>query len=188
MSKFLFLTKEFLLCQNRTKKKKLWHVLHLGLFFSPQINHWFKSSDQTLKRESQFLSSILFLVTIMALLICSNETNITIFHDPSLRNEGTNLQKREGKEKKTIIISIYLIKQAQEFSKPNCVSWGSERRSSPFVERRGPLFGQHGPGTVDSALVLAWRWVHVPGFDYVYWGSDHRGNEAGAKCRNKVTR
>lgn len=126
------------------------------VFFLPKKNHWFKSSDQTLKRESQFLSSILFLVTIMALLICSNETNITTFHDPSLRNEGTNLHKREGKEKK-MIINIYLIKRARELAKPNCVSWGSGRRCSPFVERRGPLFGQHGPGTVDSALVLARR-------------------------------
>ena len=38
--------------------------------------------------------SIFFLVAIMALLICSNDTNITTFHDPSRRNEGTNLQER----------------------------------------------------------------------------------------------
>lgn len=58
---------------------------------SPWIKH--------LKPESQFLASMLFLVAIMALLICSNETNITTFHEPSLRNEGTNLCK--GGRKKT---------------------------------------------------------------------------------------
>lgn len=43
--------------------------------------------------ESQFTTSILCLETIMARLICSNETNITTFHDPNLRNDGTNLKK-----------------------------------------------------------------------------------------------
>lgn len=47
----------------------------------------------------QLLASILFLVTIMALLICSKETNITTFHEPSLRNEGTNLRD-EGRKTK----------------------------------------------------------------------------------------
>lgn len=60
------------------------------------------------------------------------------------------------------------------------------RRSSPFVERRGPLFGQHGPGTVDGTLVLARWWVHVPGLDHVDGRGDHRGDEAGAERRDKV--
>lgn len=60
------------------------------------------------------------------------------------------------------------------------------RRRSPFVERSGPLLGQHGPGTVDGTLVLArWR-VHVPGLDHVHGRGDHRGDEAGAERRDEV--
>ena len=63
---------------------------------------------------------------------------------------------------------------------------GPERKCSPFVESRRPLFCHHGPGTVDSALVLAWWGVHVPSFHHIYRGSDHCGNKACAKRRNKV--
>lgn len=66
--------------------------------------------------------------------------------------------------------------------------WGQRGRGSPFVESRRPLFSQHGPGAVDSALVLAWWGVHVSGFHHVYWRSDHCGHEAGAERRHKVTR
>lgn len=62
----------------------------------------------------------------------------------------------------------------------------AERRSSPFVESRRPLFSRHDPGTVDSTLVLA-RWgVHVSSFYHIYWGSDHCGDKAGTKRRYKV--
>lgn len=37
------------------------------------------------------LVSALFLETIMALFSCSKDTNITMFQEPSLRKEGTNL-------------------------------------------------------------------------------------------------
>lgn len=61
---------------------------------------WFRYYSQTLTEESQLTTSILCFVTIMALLICSKETNITMFHDPNLRNEGTNLQNGKGKSEK----------------------------------------------------------------------------------------
>lgn len=54
--------------------------------------------------ESQLTTSILCFVTIMALLICSKETNITMFHDPNLRNEGTNLQNGKSEEWKNEIV------------------------------------------------------------------------------------
>lgn len=38
------------------------------------------------------VASTLFLETIISLLSCSNDTNITTFHEPSLRKEGTNLR------------------------------------------------------------------------------------------------
>lgn len=38
------------------------------------------------------VASIFFLEAIMALFNCSNDTNMTMFHDPSLRKEGTNLE------------------------------------------------------------------------------------------------
>lgn len=101
---------------------------------------------QVSQSKSQFGASIFFFVTIMALLICSNETNITTFHDPNLRNEGTNLQetKRRG-----LLVT-------DESGSTN-VSTTNEGKASPFVESRWPLFGHHGPGAVDSTLVLAWR-------------------------------
>lgn len=151
-----------------------------------------KSFSQTLKWESQFLASIFFFVTIMALLICSNETNITTFHDPNLRNEGTNLReknkdKKSGEEMQHCWIAFIERPQVQRIPKQTSVL-RSKRKGSPLVERRQSLFGQHGPGTVDGALVLAWWWVHVSSFHHIYWGSDHCGHKAGAKCRYKVTR
>lgn len=65
---------------------------------------------------------------------------------------------------------------------------GIKKKSLPFVESCWPLFSQHSPGTVDSTLVLARWWVHVPGFHYIHWGSDHCGNKAGTKRRHKVAR
>lgn len=58
--------------------------------------------------------------------------------------------------------------------------------NSPFIESRRPLFGHHDPGTVDGALVQAWRGVHISGFHYIYRGGDHCGDKAGTKRRNKV--
>lgn len=112
----------------------------------------------------------------MALLICSNETNITTFQEPSLRNEGTNL-RREGRKATGNQHYVILDNQTER---------RGGGRSSPFVEGSGPFFGQHGPGAVDGALVLA-RWgVHVPGLDHVHGRGDDRGDEAGAERRNKV--
>lgn len=134
----------------------------------------------------------------MALLICSNETNMTTFHDPNLRNEGTNLQEKQRKE---ICSEEWKLKQIHKRSFAWTVlsnnlkhkySWTNEcvlgSKSSPFVESRRPLFSQHGPGTVDCTLVLAWWWVHVSRFHHIYWGGDHRGNKAGAERRYKVAR
>lgn len=64
----------------------------------------------------------------------------------------------------------------------------SKTMGSPFVEGRRPFFSHHGPGAVDGALVLTWWWVHVSCFHHIYWGSNDGGDEAGAKCRYKVTR
>lgn len=127
---------------------------------------------------AQFVASIFFFVTIMALLICSNETNITTFHDPNLRNEGTNLQNKKEKEAQFCKIrKLHFVKLL-----------GVIEESSPFVEGSRSLFGQHGPGTVNGTPVLA-RWgVHVPCFYYIYWRSDHSCNEARAKRRHEVTR
>lgn len=40
---------------------------------------------------------------------------------------------------------------------------------SPFVEGRGSLFGEHGPGAVGRATVLSGWGVHVPGLHHVHW-------------------
>ena len=73
-------------------------------------------------QESQFPSSYRFFVTIIALLICSNVTNITTFHDPSLRNEGTNLQKTNEienagvtREKRQKLVQIKTIKSRKRY-------------------------------------------------------------------------
>lgn len=171
-------TKDFL-CHQKTKRQKL----KCELIF---LQRWFKFLSQTVK--SYFLSSIDFFVTIMALLICSNETNITMFHDPNLRNEGTNLQEMEKMKAKIDPQTQHGSKRTSTHSWTNECVLGSEGRSSPFVERRWPLFSHHGPGTVDGTLVLArWR-VHVSSFHHIDWGSDHRGDEAGAERRHKVAR
>lgn len=59
--------------------------------------------------------------------------------------------------------------------------------SSPFVEGRGPLLGQHGPSTVDGARVLARRGVHVPCLHHIHGGGDDRRAKPSPKCRHKVT-
>lgn len=64
----------------------------------------------------------------------------------------------------------------------------SERHSLPLVESRWPLFSHHGPGTVDGAVVLAWRWVHVPGLHHVDRRGDDGGDEAGTERWHEVTR
>lgn len=150
---------------------------------------------QVFQSNCQFVASILFLVTIMALLICSNETNITMFHEPNLRNEGTNLQETKFVVKSqscngstNVGKHFYQMTSSANDSWTNESVLGSERKRSPFVESCGPLFGQHGPGAVDSALVLAWWWVHVSSFHHIHRGGDHCGNKAGTERRNKVAR
>lgn len=137
----------------------------------------FSFHSETVLQESQFVASLLFFVTIMALLICSNETNITTFHDPSLRNEGTNLQCDNRS-----VLWWMSPDQSTKFM------LGSQNKHLPFVESRRPLFSQHGPGTVNSTLILAWWWVHVSSFYHIHWGGNHRGNKASAKRRYKVAR
>lgn len=75
-------------------KRKWWLV---GSLWQPLVQ--IMSSAPLWSCEAQLCASMFFLVTIMALLICSNETNITTFHDPNLRNDGTNLWRREKKKK-----------------------------------------------------------------------------------------
>lgn len=96
-------------------------------------------------------------------------------------------RKKSGEEMQHCWIAFIERPQVQRIPKQTSVL-RSKRKGSPLVERRQSLFGQHGPGTVDSALVLAWWWVHVSSFHHIYWGSDHCGHKAGAKCRYKVTR
>lgn len=98
-----------------------------------------------------------------------------------------NQRKKSGEEMQHCWIAFIERPQVQRIPKQTSVL-RSKRKGSPLVERRQSLFGQHGPGTVDSALVLAWWWVHVSSFHHIYWGSDHCGHKAGAKCRYKVTR
>lgn len=74
-------------------KRKWWLV---GSLWQPLVQ--IMSSAPLWSCEAQLCASMFFLVTIMALLICSNETNITTFHDPNLRNDGTNLWRRKKKK------------------------------------------------------------------------------------------
>lgn len=58
----------------------------------------------------------------------------------------------------------------------------------PFVKSCRSLFGHHGPCTVEGTPVLSRRRVHVSRFHHIYWGSNHRGNEASTERGHKVAR
>lgn len=98
---------------------------------------------------------------------------MTTFHDPSLRNEGTNLQKTKirvrhlcGGTSLKLALSTYLyltlwiaLNYIYFLNKQVC--WGGgegevDTESLPFVESCWPLLCHHGPSAVDGTLVLAW--------------------------------
>lgn len=90
---------------------------------SPKDKRIFIDVPSHFSQEPQFPSSYRFFVTIIALLICSNVTNITTFHDPSLRNEGTNLQETNEKEnagvtreKRQKLVQIKTVKSSKRYA------------------------------------------------------------------------